>query len=108
GAARFRSIAEALAQARSGDTIELSAGEYRERVRLKQGVNLLSRVPYAAIIRPPENDRRESAIIAEQVKTGRVSGLRILGDDKTPLAGGILLVDSDIEVIDSEITGAKI
>lgn len=108
GAAQFRSIGEALAQARPGDTIELSAGEYRERVRLKGGVSIFSRVPYSAIIRPPENDRREPAVIAEQVKTGRVSGVRILGDDKAPLAAGILLVDSDIELIDSEITGAKV
>jgi hypothetical protein len=42
------------------------------------------------------------------VKTGRVSGVRILGGDKVPLDRGLLLVDSDIEVIDSEITGAKV
>lgn len=107
--AQFGAINDALAQARSGDTIELLAGEYREQIRLREGINLISRIPHAAIIRATAiSSGPQVAIIADHVKAGRVTGVRILADDKMPLAVGIVLADSDIEISDSEISGAGI
>jgi len=105
--AQFTAINDALSQARSGDTIELLGGEYREQIRLRDGVNLTSRMPEAAIIRAaPSYAGPAVAIIAEKIKSGRVTGVRILADEKLPLAVGILLEDSDVEIDDSEIAGA--
>jgi PPM family protein phosphatase len=105
--AQFQSIGDALAQARPGDRIELLAGEYREQVRLREGVNVAGLVPYSAIIRAPWKGDSQVAVIADKLKAGSLSGVRILADEKLPLAVGVRLVDSDVEVIDSEIAGAQ-
>jgi hypothetical protein len=85
----------------------LLGGEYREQIRLRDGVNLTSRMPEAAIIRAaPSYAGPAIAIIAEKIKSGRITGVRILADEKLPLAVGILLEDSDVEIDDSEIAGA--
>jgi len=101
------SIAAAMAEARSGDTVEVPPGEYREQVRLKAGVILRARQPRDATLRaaPFSNG---PAVIAESVKGARLSGFRILGDTQMPLATGILLRDSDVEIDDVEIKGAGV
>ncbi|PYT22233.1 MAG: hypothetical protein DMG57_35995 [Acidobacteria bacterium] len=106
--AQFTAINDALSQARFGDTIELLGGEYREQIRLRNGVNLTSRVPDGAMIRAaPSAAGPTIAIVAEKISSGRITGLRILADEKMPLATGILLDDSDVEIDDSEIAGAS-
>jgi PPM family protein phosphatase len=105
--AQFSAINDALSRARFGDTIELLGGEYREQIRLPDGVSLTSRVPQAAIIRAaPAVTGPPVAIIAENVKSGRITGLRILADEKLPLTVGILLENSNVEIVDSEVAGA--
>jgi parallel beta-helix repeat protein len=105
--AQFAAINDALSQSRFGDTIELLGGEYREQIRLRNGVNLTSRVPDGAIIRAaPSAASPAIAIVAEKISSGRITGLRILADEKMPLQTGILLDDSTVEIDDSEIAGA--
>ena len=105
--AQYSAIADALSQAQPGDTIELLSGEYREQVRLREGINVSSRVPHAAILRAPAAATRTvTAITAENIKNVRVTGIRILADEKLPLAVGMLLTNSDVEVDDCEIGGA--
>lgn len=96
----FATIQQALDTARSGDTVELAAGDYAEPVRLKSGVTLRSRAPHAAVLR--------ATVLAEAVQGARVIGLRIAADALHPLAQGILLVDSEVEVNDVEVTGAGV
>ena len=50
GDRRFDTIGQALAQAKSGDTIRLAAGSYYEDVRLTPGVNLVGVGPTKTII----------------------------------------------------------
>jgi parallel beta-helix repeat protein len=105
---QYSAIADALSQAQPGDTIELLSGEYREQVRLREGINLSSRVPHAAILRAPAAATGTvTAITAENIKNVRVTGVRILADEKLPLAVGMLLTNSDVEVEDCEIGGAQ-
>jgi hypothetical protein len=101
------SIAAAMEQARAGDTVDVMAGEYREQVRLKSGVNLRSHVPRDASLRaaPMSNG---PAVIAEGVKGARISGFRILADQTIPLAVGIRLVDSEVEIEDMEVDRAGV
>ena len=103
----FPTIHEAMAQAASGDTVEVAGGEYREQVRLKSGVTLRSAVPREAVVRAAP-DARGPAVIAEAVKGARLAGFRIAADPQLPLAEGIALVDSEVEVNDNEVAGAGI
>ena len=100
-------IAAAMAEARAGDTVEVPEGEYREQVRLKDGVTLRARVPREPKLRaaPMSNG---PAVIAEGVKGARLSGFRILADPEMPLSIGILLRESVVEIDDVEVKGAGI
>jgi serine/threonine protein phosphatase PrpC len=100
-------IAAAMAEARAGDTVEVPEGEYREQVRLKDGVTLRARVPREPKLRaaPMSNG---PAVIAEGVKGARLSGFRILADPELPLSVGILLRDSAVEIDDVEVKGAGV
>ena len=103
----YTDIAAALEQARKGDTVEVLAGEYREQIKLKDGVILRSRVPREAILRaPPLSDG--AVIRADGLKSGRVTGFVIQADAQAPLSAGILLIDSDVEVDDNEISGPRV
>ena len=96
----FSTIQEALDAARSGDTVEAAPGEYTAAVRLKSGVTLRSRAPRGAVLR--------ATVVAEAVQGAKLIGLRIAADALHPLAQGILLVDSEVEVNDVEVSGAGV
>ncbi len=100
-------IAEAMAAARAGDTVEVPGGEYREQVRLKDGVTLRARVPREPQLRAAPLSGGP-AVIAEGVKGARFSGFRILADPQMPLSVGILLRDSAVEIDDVEVKGAGV
>lgn len=51
GDRRFDTIGQALAQARSGNTVRVAAGSYYEDVSLKSGVNLVGAGPTSTIIK---------------------------------------------------------
>ena len=84
--------------------MEAQAGEYSEQIRLKSGVNLRSR---DAILRaaPLGNG---PAVIAEKVRDARITGLRIEAGGPAPLAAGIVLTDSDVQVEDVDVDGAAV
>ena len=92
------SIHDALAQANPGDTVEVPAGEYSEQIALREGVNIVSRVPLEAIVR--------GSVVAQNVKSARISGLRILGREQQE--GSIILRDSDVAIDDCQVSGGAI
>ena len=100
-------IAAAMADARAGDTVEVPEGEYREQVRLKDGITLRARVPREPKLRAAPMSSGP-AVIAEGVKGARLSGFRILADPQAPLSVGILLRDSAVEIDDVEVKGAGV
>lgn len=99
-------IAEALAQAGPGQTVEVAPGTYREALQLPDGVSLVSRVPRGAVILPPAGSG-VPAVTAQGAADARIAGFRIAGDAQAPLQVGIRLADSDVEVDGVEITGAQ-
>jgi len=105
--AQFATIQAALDNARRGDTVEVMGGEYREQVRLKNGVTLRSRVPREVILRAVAVGGGP-AVSAEDVTGARISGFRILADAQMPLSAGIVLVNSQVEMDDLEVAGAAI
>ena len=107
GAGGYASIGEALAKARSGDTVEVASGEYPEQLRLKSGVTVRGRMPDVPILRASPNQAGPAAgIMAEGVAGARVIGFRILADEKAPLAAAVVIADSDLELQDTNIVGA--
>jgi serine/threonine protein phosphatase PrpC len=98
-------ISAALAQAKDGDTIVVPAGEYREAVALKDGVTLIARPPRAAVLRAAPVGSGP-AVYANHVSGARLSGFSIQADAAMPLATAVLLIDSNVQVEDTEIAGA--
>jgi serine/threonine protein phosphatase PrpC len=102
--ADFRTITEAMENAREGDTIEVAPGVYAEQVQLKEGVNLVSLKTREAIIRP--NSR--IAVIASGLNGGRIDGFKITADENTPMDVGLRIMNSDIEAVGLEISMARL
>ena len=103
------SISAALASAEPGSEILVEPGEYRERITLKEGVRLASRVPRGATIRLPatvSDAQSGPAVIATGLTRSEFGGFRIVGDAKTPLGVGVLVVDSNVTLVDVEVWGA--
>jgi serine/threonine protein phosphatase PrpC len=108
------SLFQALAEARAGDIIQFSAGrEYHQPVRLKSGVTFrgsqtgeMANGSRAILHIAP--GMAGPAVLADKVRDVRIQGLRILADRQAPPPQGILLVDSSVEIDDTEIEGATI
>src|SRR4029450_9505009 len=83
-------------------------GEYRERVQLKDGVRLVSRVWGGASIRlPGDAAETDPAVVATDIGRAAMSGFRIVGDAATPLGTGVLVRNATVDLSDIEITGAR-
>ncbi len=103
----FRSITEALARARPGPSVEVAPGAYVERIEIPDGVSRVSRTPRGAVLRIPRGAAGAApAVLAENVRGGRLSGFRIVGTPESPLAVGVRLVDSEVVLEGLEVTGA--
>jgi serine/threonine protein phosphatase PrpC len=103
------SISAALARAEPGSQVIVEPGEYRERITLVEDVRLVSRVPRGATIRLPataSDAQPEPAVISLGLARGEFAGFKIVGDAKTPLGVGILVVDSGVSLVDVEVSGA--
>lgn len=103
------SISTALAAAQPGSEILVEPGEYRERIALREGVRLVSRVPRGATIRLPasvSDAQSGPAVSAQGLTWSEFAGFRIVGDAKTPLGVGIHVADSNLALVDVEIWGA--
>jgi len=101
------SIAAALEQAQAGSVVVVEPGEYRETLKLKDNVRLVSRVPRGATIRLPGiASEADPAVVATTVVGAEFAGFRIVGDAATPLGTGVLVRDSDVAILDVEVTGA--
>jgi PPM family protein phosphatase len=102
------SIASALGRAVAGTEIIVEPGEYRERIEIKSGVQVRSRVPRGVTLRlPPDAPESSAAIVAVDVIGAELAGFRIVGDASTPLGTGVLLRNADLFLVDIEISGAS-
>ena len=103
-----QSIGAALLGAAPGMELLVEPGEYREQIRLKTGVRLISRVPRGAKLRLPGGaSESDAAVVAFEVSDVYFAGFRIEGDATTPLGAGIVVRNSSVTVSDVDITGAR-
>ena len=103
------SISEAIDRARVGGEVIVEPGEYRERIRLKSGVRVRSRVPRSVSIRLPGGaSETDAAVVAADVAGAELMGIKIVGDAATPLGIGLLVRNAGVSISDIEITGAHL
>ena len=103
------SITAAIQRARAGSQVLVEPGEYREQLRLKDDIRVVSRVPRGATIRLPATaSEAEPAVFASGLSAVEFVGFRIVGDAATPLGVALFVRDSGISISDVEITGATI
>ncbi len=101
------SITDAIASAAPGADIVVEPGEYRERLILRDGIRVISRIPRGATIRLPGSaSEGEAAVAAIGTMTAELSGFRIVGDAATPLGTGIVVRDAALSIVNCEISGA--
>lgn len=106
GSTGLRSISAALDLAEPGQTIEVAPGNYLGPIVLKDGVSLVSPTPRGAVVRVPRGVAAP-AVSGDGVLDVRFSGFRIAGTADAPLAVGLRLADSTVDVEDVEISGAS-
>jgi serine/threonine protein phosphatase PrpC len=101
------SITAALERATAGSVVLVEPGEYRETLRLKNNVRIVSRVSRAATIRLSETASEDDAgVVVAGVAGAELAGFRIVGDAATPLGTGVLIRGSQASLVDIEVTGA--
>ncbi len=101
------SISAAIGRAASGSQVVVEPGEYREQLRLRDGVRVVSRVRRGATIRlPAAASEGDAAVVADGISGAELAGFRIVGDAATPLGVGLLVANSALSIVDVEITGA--
>jgi len=104
--AQFATIADALARAKPGDTIEVGPGEYPASLTLRPGISIVSTKRREAILRPAAGAALAAAVRVPAGADGRLVGFRIAGDAEHPLGVGIRIGECQAEIDDVEISGA--
>jgi serine/threonine protein phosphatase PrpC len=107
-AADARGIMDALNTAVSGQTILVPPGEFLGPLILKEGVDIVAKDPRQTVVRSDPSAPAEQgiAIVARGVQKALVNGLRVASDDTHPLHTGVLLVDSSVDLVNLDISGA--
>ena len=85
GSADYLRIGEAMAIAQPGDRVLVEPGEYRERVVVADGVDLVARVPGSVIISRPDGLHPSvPSLSAGGTSMARVSGVRVTSAAEAP------------------------
>ena len=99
----FRTINEALAQARDGDVIRVQAGRYAESLELRRSVALISDAPHGAVLTVPPGEKAWVSITVWADAT-RLQGFRIVNDAASGHVG-VRVHEGDIEIDDVVFEG---
>ena len=83
-------IADAMNAARPGDTVRVEPGVYREQVTIRDGVDLIARVPGSVTLgRDGETSGEWVSVAAAGSRGSRISGLRIESTRDAPVDVGV-------------------
>ena len=101
----FPSISAALARAEAGDVVLVEPGEYVERLNLPAGVELVSRVPDAAVLVAEPSPAPWVSITAKG-GPGALRGFRIQGRANGTIYIGVRLQGDGFEIDNATFDGA--
>jgi PPM family protein phosphatase len=107
GGAPYATIMSAMEAARPGDVVLVEPGIYAEGVRVRDGIDLVARVPWTVTIRrPPASNAATPALTITGTLNVRISGLRVEALPDQPADVGIRIVcpAATLELV--EMTGA--
>jgi serine/threonine protein phosphatase PrpC len=104
GAGAFPSITAAMTAASPRDVVLVEPGEYAEAVVLKEGVDLLARVPGSVVLVAPTGVENWTSLAASGAG-GRIHGVHVLGRPDAPIATGVRLDGRDLVLDDSGFEG---
>ena len=93
----------AIASARPGDTVLVPAGVYRENIQMKEGVRIQAERPRESVIAGSG-----IAIRADDIRSGRLDGFRIVPGEQATLETCIRIGNSSVDIVDNECTGATL
>ncbi len=101
-------IANALSTARPGDIIDIPSGQYLGPIYLKDAVVLTVRALGSVTIRSDAAAIADAgiAVVAQGIKSGRLSGIHIVSDAGHPLKMGLLVNNSDLAIDEMDVSGA--
>ena len=107
GTASFGTIAAAMREARSGDTVRLEPGTYTELVQISSGVDLVARVPgTVTIVRPASVRPSIPTLMATGDRNVRLSGIRIHHPAESPADVALRIASPAATLELVEIAGA--
>jgi serine/threonine protein phosphatase PrpC len=101
----FTSIAAALAVAEPRDVVQIEPGEYAEAVDLKDGIDLVARIPGTVTLVAPPGQTGWTSLSAGGHLGNQVSGIRILGRPGAPIATALRLSGHDLHIDDVTVEG---
>jgi PPM family protein phosphatase len=104
-AGEFPSISAALARAEAGDVVLVEPGEYVERLNLPAGVELVSRVPDAAVLVAEPSPAPWVSVTAKG-GPGALRGFRIQGRANATIYIGVRLQGDGFEIDNATFDGA--
>jgi PPM family protein phosphatase len=102
GASSLRTIGAALLAARPGDVVRVEPGVYRESVEIRDGVDLIARVPETVTIVRPADAEAPALAITGGLNV-RVAGIRIETEAPADVAVRITAPAATLELV--EIAG---
>jgi PPM family protein phosphatase len=102
GAPSFRTIGAALAAARPGDVVRVEPGVYREPVEVRDGIDLVARVPETVTIVGPADAASPALSITGGLNV-RVAGIRIESEAPADIGVRITAPAATLELV--EIAG---
>jgi serine/threonine protein phosphatase PrpC len=103
---QYPTIGAAITAAAARDVVQLEPGEYAEPVVLKDGVNLVARVPGTVTLVAPSGYVGWTSITVNGRLGSRIAGIRLLGRPNAPISVGLRLTGQDVLVDDVTIEGA--
>lgn len=105
-AGQFASIGAALGAAFPGDVVQIEPGEYAEPLILREGVDLVARVPGTVTLVAQPGYAGWTGVTAIGRRGNRITGIRILGRPGAPMAAGVRIAGHDVVLDDVTVEGA--
>jgi serine/threonine protein phosphatase PrpC len=105
GSGRYDTIGAAIAAAAARDVVLIEPGQYAEAITLKDGVDLIARVPGTVTLVATPGNPAFIAITATGRRGNRIEGIRLVGRPDAPIGTALSLAGNNLVIDDVAIEG---